>query len=146
MLRPVRRNLIRKVPPSRDASTSLSTNRPPATSPQQLGGRRDRIDRKLRRCSNPPRASGRSMAEPGKPFDPREHEPIVNVPGPGRAEARIRPTSRRRLQAREIASAAGPRVRRRGSHRKSDPYPLCAKPNLPSDHTPPRITDRTPNP
>ena len=54
-------------------------------------------------------------AEPGKPFDPREHEAIVNVPGTGRAEGEIVDVIRRGYKLRDrvlrpalVAVAAAP--------------------------------------
>jgi molecular chaperone GrpE len=40
-------------------------------------------------------------AEPGKPFDPREHEAIANVPGSGRAEGEIVDVVRRGYKLRD---------------------------------------------
>ena len=54
-------------------------------------------------------------ADPGKPFDPREHEAIVNVPGTGRAEGEIVEVIRRGYKLRDrvlrpalVAVAAAP--------------------------------------
>ena len=54
-------------------------------------------------------------AEAGKPFDPREHEAIVNVPGTGRAEGEIVEVIRRGYKLRDrvlrpalVAVAAAP--------------------------------------
>jgi molecular chaperone GrpE len=72
------------------------------------------IDRKLRALldSEGVRAV---EAEAGKPFDPREHEAIVNVPGTGRAEGEIVDVIRRGYKLRDrvlrpalVAVAAAP--------------------------------------
>lgn len=71
------------------------------------------IDRKLRNLLE---TEGVSLidAEPGTPFDPREHEAIANVPGTGRPEGEIVEQVRRGYRLRErvlrpalVAVAAG---------------------------------------
>ena len=64
------------------------------------------IDRKLRTLLESEGVS-RIDAEPGRPFDPREHEAIVNVPGTGRPEGEIVEEVRRgyRLRDRVIRPA-----------------------------------------
>jgi molecular chaperone GrpE len=72
------------------------------------------IDRKLRALLD---SEGVKViaAEPGTPFDPREHEAIVNVPGTGRAEGDIVDVVRRGYKLRDkvlrpalVAVAAAP--------------------------------------
>ena len=72
------------------------------------------IDRKLRALLE---SEGVSQidASPGRPFDPREHEAIANVPGTGRAEGEIVEEIRRGYRLRErvvrpalVAVAAAP--------------------------------------
>lgn len=72
------------------------------------------IDRKLRALLD---SEGVRVveAEPGTPFDPREHEAIVNVPGTGRAEGEIVEVVRRGYKLRDrvlrpalVAVAAAP--------------------------------------
>jgi molecular chaperone GrpE len=72
------------------------------------------IDRKLRALLD---SEGVKVidAEPGQPFDPREHEAIVNVPGTGRAEGEIVDVVRRGYKLRDkvlrpalVAVAAAP--------------------------------------
>jgi molecular chaperone GrpE len=64
------------------------------------------IDRKLRTLLESEGVS-RIDADPGQPFDPREHEAIVNVPGTGRPEGEIVEEVRRgyRLRDRVIRPA-----------------------------------------
>ena len=64
------------------------------------------IDRKLRQLLESEGVSGID-ATPGRPFDPREHEAIVNVPGTGRPEGEIVEEVRRgyRLRDRVIRPA-----------------------------------------
>ena len=72
------------------------------------------IDRKLRALLD---SEGVKVveAEAGRPFDPREHEAIVNVPGTGRAEGEIVEVIRRGYKLRDrvlrpalVAVAAAP--------------------------------------
>ena len=72
------------------------------------------IDRKLRALLE---SEGVSQidASPGRPFDPREHEAIANVPGTGRAEGEIVEEIRRGYRLRDrvvrpalVAVAAAP--------------------------------------
>ena len=72
------------------------------------------IDRKLRALLDSEGVTP-VEAEPGKPFDPREHEAIVNVPGTGRAEGDIVEVIRRGYKLRDrvlrpalVAVAAAP--------------------------------------
>jgi molecular chaperone GrpE len=64
------------------------------------------IDRKLRTLLESEGVSP-IVADPGTPFDPREHEAIVNVPGSGRADGEIVEQIRRgyRLRDRVIRPA-----------------------------------------
>src|SRR5688572_28730477 len=64
------------------------------------------IDRKLRTLLESEGVSA-IAAEPGTPFDPREHDAIANVPGSGRAEGEIVEQIRRgyRLRDRVIRPA-----------------------------------------
>jgi molecular chaperone GrpE len=66
------------------------------------------IDRKLRTLLESEGVSP-IVADPGTPFDPREHEAIVNVPGSGRADGEIVEQIRRgyRLRDRVIRPALG---------------------------------------
>jgi molecular chaperone GrpE len=72
------------------------------------------IDRKLRALLESEGVSPID-AEPGRPFDPREHEAIVTVPGTGRAEGEIVEQVRRGYRLRDrvirpalVAVAAAP--------------------------------------
>jgi molecular chaperone GrpE len=72
------------------------------------------IDRKLRALLDSEGVK-EVEAEAGKPFDPREHEAIVNVPGTGRAEGEIVDVIRRGYKLRDrvlrpalVAVAAAP--------------------------------------
>src|SRR5690242_15254557 len=72
------------------------------------------IDRKLRALLESEGVTA-VVAEPGTPFDPRQHEAIVNVPGTGRAEGEIVEVVRRGYLLRDrvlrpalVAVAAGP--------------------------------------
>ena len=72
------------------------------------------IDRKLRALLESEGVTA-VAAEAGHPFDPREHEAIVNVPGTGRAEGEIVDVVRRGYKLRErvlrpalVAVAAAP--------------------------------------
>jgi molecular chaperone GrpE len=72
------------------------------------------IDRKLRTLLESEGVSP-VVAEPGTPFDPRQHEAIVNVPGTGRAEGEIVDVIRRGYLLRDrvirpalVAVAAAP--------------------------------------
>ena len=71
------------------------------------------IDRKLRTLLESEGVSA-IAAEPGTPFDPREHDAIANVPGSGRAEGEIVEQIRRGYRLRDrvirpalVAVAAG---------------------------------------
>ena len=71
------------------------------------------IDRKLRALLDSEGVSAID-ASPGRPFDPREHEAIANVPGSGRAEGEIVDVVRRGYKLRDrvirpalVAVAAG---------------------------------------
>jgi molecular chaperone GrpE len=72
------------------------------------------IDRKLRALLESEGVSP-IVAEPGTPFDPRQHEAIVNVPGTGRKEGEIVEVIRRGYRLRDrvirpalVAVAAAP--------------------------------------
>ena len=58
------------------------------------------IDRKLRSLLES-EGVGEIEASPGTPFDPREHEAIVNVPGTGRSESEIVEEIRRGYRLRD---------------------------------------------
>jgi molecular chaperone GrpE len=58
------------------------------------------IDRKLRTLLESEGVSP-IVADPGTPFDPREHEAIVNVPGSGRADGEIVEQIRRGYRLRD---------------------------------------------
>jgi molecular chaperone GrpE len=71
------------------------------------------IDRKLRALLESEGVTS-IVADPGTPFDPREHDAIVNVPGSGRAEGEIVEQIRRGYRLRDrvirpalVAVAAG---------------------------------------
>jgi molecular chaperone GrpE len=71
------------------------------------------IDRKLRTLLDS-EGVGRIDATPGRPFDPREHEAIANVPGTGRPEGEIVEEVRRGYRLRDrvlrpaLVAVAGP--------------------------------------
>ena len=72
------------------------------------------IDRKLRTLLESEGVTA-IVADPGTPFDPREHEGIVNVPGSGRQEGEIVEQIRRGYRLRDrvirpalVAVATGP--------------------------------------
>ena len=79
------------------------------------------IDRKLRLLLESEGVTAVD-ATPGTPFDPRDHEAVVSVPGTGRAEGEIVDEIRRGYKLRDrvirpalVAVAAPGRRRRRGS-------------------------------
>ena len=107
-------DLIRKVLAIADDFDLAIDNRPPDLAASAWVEGVAAIDRKLRALldSEGVRAVA---AEAGKPFDPREHEAIANVPGTGRAEGEIVDVIRRGYKLRDrvlrpalVAVAAAP--------------------------------------
>jgi molecular chaperone GrpE len=93
-------DLIRKVLAIADDFDLAIDNRPPDLAASAWVEGVAAIDRKLRALldSEGVRAV---EAEAGKPFDPREHEAIANVPGTGRAEGEIVDVIRRGYKLRD---------------------------------------------
>ena len=107
-------DLIRKVLALADAFDLAIDNRPAELAASGWVEGVTAIDRKLRALLE---SEGvRTVdADAGKPFDPREHEAIVNVPGTGRAEGEIVEVIRRGYKLRDrvlrpalVAVAAAP--------------------------------------
>ena len=107
-------DLIRKVLAIADDFDLAIENRPAELAGSSWVEGVTAIDRKLRALleSEGVRAV---EAETGKPFDPREHEAIANVPGTGRAEGEIVDVVRRGYKLRDrvlrpalVAVAAAP--------------------------------------
>jgi molecular chaperone GrpE len=107
-------DLIRKVLAIADDFDLAIDNRPPELAESSWVDGVTAIDRKLRALLDSEGVKP-VEAEPGKPFDPREHEAIVNVPGTGRAEGEIVDVIRRGYKLRDrvlrpalVAVAAAP--------------------------------------
>jgi molecular chaperone GrpE len=107
-------DLIRKVLAIADDFDLAIENRPPELEGSSWVDGVTAIDRKLRALLDSEGVKP-VEAEPGKPFDPREHEAIVNVPGTGRAEGEIVDVIRRGYKLRDrvlrpalVAVAAAP--------------------------------------
>jgi molecular chaperone GrpE len=107
-------DLIRKVLALADDFDLAIDNRPAELAASSWVEGVAAIDRKLRALLE---SEGVKTveADPGKPFDPREHEAIVNVPGTGRAEGEIVEVIRRGYKLRDrvlrpalVAVAAAP--------------------------------------
>ena len=107
-------DLIRKVLAIADDFDLAIDNRPADFAAQSWVEGVTAIDRKLRALLD---SEGVKVveAEAGKPFDPRQHEAIVNVPGTGRAEGEIVEVVRRGYKLRDrilrpalVAVAAAP--------------------------------------
>ncbi len=107
-------DLIRKVLAIADDFDRAIETRPAAIADDPWVEGVAAIDRKLRVMLE---SEGVSQvdAAPGRPFDPREHEAIVNVPGTGRAEGEIVEVVRRGYKLRDrvlrpalVAVAAAP--------------------------------------
>jgi molecular chaperone GrpE len=120
-------DLIRKVLAIADDFDLAIDNRPPDLAGSSWVYGVTAIDRKLRALLDSEGVRP-VEAEPGKPFDPREHEAIVNVPGTGRAEGEIVDVIRRGYKLRDrvlrpalVAVAAAPE-----SEPETDP---AARPN-----------------
>jgi molecular chaperone GrpE len=120
-------DLIRKVLAIADDFDLAIENRPPELEGSSWVDGVTAIDRKLRALLDSEGVKP-VEAEPGKPFDPREHEAIVNVPGTGRAEGEIVDVIRRGYKLRDrvlrpalVAVAAAPEA-------EPDPDP-AARPN-----------------
>jgi molecular chaperone GrpE len=120
-------DLIRKVLAIADDFDLAIENRPPELEGSSWVDGVTAIDRKLRALLDSEGVKP-VEAEPGKPFDPREHEAIVNVPGTGRAEGEIVDVIRRGYKLRDrvlrpalVAVAAAPEA-------EPDPDPT-ARPN-----------------
>jgi molecular chaperone GrpE len=107
-------DLIRKVLAIADDFDLAIDNRPPELEGSSWVDGVTAIDRKLRALLDSEGVRP-VEAEPGRPFDPREHEAIVNVPGTGRAEGEIVDVIRRGYKLRDrvlrpalVAVAAAP--------------------------------------
>ncbi len=107
-------DLIRKVLALADDFDLAIDNRPPELVSSTWAEGVTAIDRKLRALLESEGVKP-VEAEAGKPFDPREHEAIVNVPGTGRAEGEIVDVIRRGYKLRDrvlrpslVAVAAAP--------------------------------------
>jgi molecular chaperone GrpE len=107
-------DLIRKVLAIADDFDLAIENRPPELATSGWVEGVTAIDRKLRALLESEGVRP-VEAEAGKPFDPREHEAIVNVPGTGRAEGEIVEVVRRGYKLRDrvlrpalVAVAAAP--------------------------------------
>jgi molecular chaperone GrpE len=107
-------DLIRKVLAIADDFDLAIDNRPPELAESGWVEGVAAIDRKLRALLESEGVS-EVEAEAGRPFDPREHEAIVNVPGTGRAEGEIVDVVRRGYKLRDrvlrpalVAVAAAP--------------------------------------
>jgi molecular chaperone GrpE len=106
-------DLIRKVLVLADDFDRAIEARPEAISSDPWVEGVTAIDRKLRALLE---SEGVSQvdASPGQPFDPREHEAIVNVPGTGRPEGEIVDEIRRGYRLRDrvvrpaLVAVAGP--------------------------------------
>ncbi len=107
-------DLIRKVLAIADDFDLAIDNRPADLAASSWVDGVTAIDRKLRSLLDSEGVKA-IEAEAGKPFDPREHEAIVNVPGTGRAEGEIVDVIRRGYKLRDrvlrpalVAVAAAP--------------------------------------
>ena len=107
-------DLIRKVLAIADDFDLAIDNRPADLGASSWVEGVTAIDRKLRALLDSEGVRP-IEAEAGKPFDPREHEAIVNVPGTGRAEGEIVEVVRRGYKLRDrilrpalVAVAAAP--------------------------------------
>jgi molecular chaperone GrpE len=107
-------DLIRKVLAIADDFDLAIDNRPPELAGHAWVEGVTAIDRKLRALLESEGVRP-VEAEPGKPFDPREHEAIVTVPGTGRPEGEIVDVVRRGYKLRDrvlrpalVAVAAAP--------------------------------------
>jgi molecular chaperone GrpE len=107
-------DLIRKVLAIADDFDLAIENRPPELAGHAWVEGVTAIDRKLRSLLESEGVRP-VEAEPGKPFDPREHEAIVTVPGTGRPEGEIVEVVRRGYKLRDrvlrpalVAVAAAP--------------------------------------
>jgi molecular chaperone GrpE len=107
-------DLIRKVLALADDFDLAIDNRPAELAASSWVEGVAAIDRKLRALLESEGVKS-VEADPGKPFDPREHEAIVNVPGTGRAEGEIVEVIRRGYNLRDrvlrpalVAVAAAP--------------------------------------
>jgi molecular chaperone GrpE len=106
-------DLIRKVLAIADDFDLAIDNRPTELGADAWVDGVTAIDRKLRALLDS-EGVRQIEAEAGKPFDPREHEAIVNIPGSGRAEGEIVDVVRRGYKLRDrvlrpalVAVAAG---------------------------------------
>jgi molecular chaperone GrpE len=107
-------DLIRKVLAIADDFDLAIENRPPELAGNAWVEGVTAIDRKLRALLDSEGVRP-VEAEPGKPFDPREHEAIVTIPGTGRPEGEIVDVVRRGYKLRDrvlrpalVAVAAAP--------------------------------------
>jgi molecular chaperone GrpE len=106
-------DLIRKVINLADDFDRAIENRPEALAGDGWADGIAAIDRKLRQLLESEGVAALEAA-PGTPFDPREHEAVVSVPGTGRAEGEIVEEIRRGYRLRDrvirpalVAVAAG---------------------------------------
>jgi molecular chaperone GrpE len=93
-------DLIRKVLAIADDFDLAIENRPPELAGNAWVEGVTAIDRKLRALLDSEGVRP-VEAEPGKPFDPREHEAIVTIPGTGRPEGEIVDVVRRGYKLRD---------------------------------------------
>jgi len=107
-------DLIRKVLAIADDFDLAIENRPAELADSSWVEGVAAIDRKLRALLESEGVTA-VVADPGRPFDPREHEAIVNVSGTGRAEGEIVEVVRRGYKLRDrvlrpalVAVAAAP--------------------------------------
>jgi molecular chaperone GrpE len=107
-------DLIRKVLAIADDFDLAIENRPPELAGNAWVEGVTAIDRKLRALLDSEGVRP-VEAEPGSPFDPREHEAIVTIPGTGRPEGEIVDVVRRGYKLRDrvlrpalVAVAAAP--------------------------------------
>jgi molecular chaperone GrpE len=107
-------DLIRKVLAIADDFDRAIDSRPADLADNSWAGGVAAIDRKLRALLESEGVKAVD-AEAGRPFDPREHEAIANVPGTGRAEGEIVDVVRRGYKLRDrvlrpalVAVAAAP--------------------------------------
>jgi molecular chaperone GrpE len=119
-------DLIRKVLALADDFDLAIDNRPAELAGSSWVEGVTAIDRKLRALLESEGVKAVD-ADPGTPFDPREHEAIVNVPGTGRAEGEIVEVIRRGYKLRDrvlrpalVAVAAAPEP---DTERDTEPAP-----------------------
>ncbi len=115
-------DLIRKVLAVADDFDRAIDARPPDFDGNAWADGIAAIDRKLQALLDS-EGVNRIDASPGRPFDPREHEAIANVPAIGRRDGEIVEEVRRGYRLRDrvlrpalVAVAAGSKAKRDGQH------------------------------